>query len=231
MRSKWFDLKEVAMDRRREGISITVIERELGIPRSTLSGWFKNITLTESQRTRLMKNKSDGWKIARINAVKAHNAGKALRLLQAKKEAEKVLSNIAFTPELLDIAFAMLYLGEGSKTNGTTSIASSDPRILRFILSVLKHNYDISTDMVRCELHLRMDQDVLVTKSYWSKELDVPLDRFRYVAFDKRSENKPTYENYKGVCVLQCGNVQIQRKLMYLYTMFCDKVSQIYGGD
>ena len=65
----------------------------------------------------------------------------------------------------------MLYLGEGSKTNGTTSIASSYPTILRFILSVLKQNYGISPGMIRCELHLRLDQNELATKEYWSKEL------------------------------------------------------------
>lgn len=231
MKSKWFDLKEQAMTLRRKGVSMTLIERELGIPRSTLSGWFKTIKLTEDQRTKLMKNKSDGWKIAREKAVIAHQYKKALRVLKAKQEAEKVINKIELTDELLDIAFAMLYLGEGSKTNGTTSIASSDPTILRFILSVLKQNYGISPGMIRCELHLRLDQNELATKEYWSKELAVPIDRFRYVAFDKRSANKPTYDHYKGVCVLQCGNIQIQRKLIYLYTMFCDKVSQMYGGD
>ncbi len=219
------------MTLRRKGVSMTLIERELGIPRSTLSGWFKTIKLTEDQRTKLMKNKSDGWKIAREKAVIAHQYKKALRVLKAKQEAEKVINKIELTDELLDIAFAMLYLGEGSKTNGTTSIASSDPTILRFILSVLKQNYGISPGMIRCELHLRLDQNELATKEYWSKELAVPIDRFRYVAFDKRSANKPTYDHYKGVCVLQCGNIQIQRKLIYLYTMFCDKVSQMYGGD
>ena len=77
------------MTLRRKGVSMTLIERELGIPRSTLSGWFKTIKLTEDQRTKLMKNKSDGWKIAREKAVIAHQYNKALRVLKAKQEAEK----------------------------------------------------------------------------------------------------------------------------------------------
>ena len=36
--------------------SIKFIEKKLGIPRSTLSGWFKNILLTEKQKIKLQNN-------------------------------------------------------------------------------------------------------------------------------------------------------------------------------
>lgn len=229
MKSKWFELKETAITLRKKGTSMTVIERKLGIPRSTLSGWFKTIELTEEQRLSLMKNKQDGWAKARVNAVKAHRDQKTLRLLKAKQEAIETLGKIDLTDEVLDLAFAMLYLGEGAKS-GTTSIASSDPVILKFVLTVLKRNYGVTTDMIRCDLHLRMDQDTNTLKAYWSNQLDIPIERFKYAAFDKRSEGKPTYDHYKGVCVITCGNIAIQRKLIYLYNLFCDKVAAMDVG-
>lgn len=229
MKSKWFGLKETVVALRKEGVSMTVIERKYGIPRSTLSGWFKNVPLTEAQRLGLMKNKQDGWAKARINAVEAHRAQKALRMLSAKQEAIKTLNQIELTDEVLDLAFAMLYFGEGAKS-GSTSLASSDPTILKFVLTVLNRNYGITNEMIRCNLHLRMDQDSAELKDYWSKELNIPLERFRYAAFDKRSAGKPTYTHYKGVCVLYCGNIAIQRKLIYLYTLFCDKVAALGVG-
>ncbi len=226
MKSRWFELKEKAVDLRKNGVSMTVIERELGIPRSTLSGWFKTVSISEEQRLKLMKNKRDGWAKARVNANKALKEKKALRLLRAKQEALVTLDKIKLTDEVLDLAFAMLYLGEGAK-NRTTSLASSDPVILKFVLVVLRRNYGITPDMIRCELHLRMDQDADTLKAYWASELGVPLDRFGYVAFDKRSQGKPTYDHYKGVCVLACGNIAIQRKLIYLYNLFCEKVATL----
>lgn len=229
MNPKWSDLKERAMAQRRKGVSMTLIERELGIPRSTLSGWFKTIKLTESQRTKLMKNKRDAWKIAREKAVIAHQYKKSLRLLEAKQEAEKVINKIELTDELLDIAFAMLYLREGSK-NDTTSLSSSEPKVLRFFLYVLQRNYGIDPNLVRCDLHLRMDQDPVVLKRYWSEQLKIPIERFKYVSFDKRSEGKPTYDCYKGVCVINCGHIAIQRKLVYLYDLFIDKITDIDSG-
>lgn len=226
MISKWHHLKEEAMTLRRSGMSMTVIERRLGIARSTLSGWFKEIPLNEAQRTRLMKNSQDGWKKARERAVESHRAQKALRLLEAKTQALKTLDQIELTDEVLDLAFAMLYYGEGAKS-GTTSIASSDPKILRFVLYVLNRNYAVTPKMIRCDLHLRMDQDGDTLKQYWASQLRLPLECFRYVAFDKRSEGKPTYERYKGVCVIACHRVAIQRKIMYLYKLFCEKIEQL----
>ena len=50
MKSKWYELKENAIKLRQQGFSIGKIERDLGIPRSTLSGWLKNIKLTARQK-------------------------------------------------------------------------------------------------------------------------------------------------------------------------------------
>lgn len=229
MRSRWYELKEAAVALRKTGMSMTVIERKLGIPRSTLSGWFKTVEITEEQRLSLMKNRQDGWQKARENAVLRHREQKALRLLKAKEEALKTLDNIELTDEVLDLALAMLYWGEGAKSGGT-SIASSDPIILRFVLMVLKRNYGVTAGMIRCDLHLRMDQDVSKLKEYWAGELDIPLEGFKHAAFDKRSTGKPTYDHYKGVCVISCGQIAIQRKLIYLYTLFCERVAAIGGG-
>jgi hypothetical protein len=229
MKSKWFEYKDKALELRKAGTSMTVIERQLGIPRSTLSGWFKGVKLTEEQRVSLMMNKQDGWLKARKNAVLSHRAAKEYRLLIAKKEAIKTLGEIELTNSVLDLAFAMLYFGEGAKGD-STSLASSDPVILRFMLTVLKRNYNITPNMVRCDLHLRMDQDANELKEYWSNELRVPIERFKYVAYDKRSTGRATYERYKGVCVIYCGNIAIQRKLIYLYTLFCEKIAELDMG-
>jgi hypothetical protein len=230
MKSRWFDKKETAIALRKSGMSMTVIERKLGIPRSTLSGWFKDVKLTEEQRLSLMKNKQDGWALARVRAVESHRAQKALRLLTAKQAAIETLDKIEISEATLDLAFAMLYLGEGAKKD-VSSIASSEPFILRFVMTVLRHNYGIGPDMVRCDLHLRMDQDGETMKHYWSEQLKIPVERFKYVAHDKRSTGKATYQRYKGVCVLYCGDIAIQRKLIYLYNLFCEKVAHMNEDD
>lgn len=229
MKSQWYELKETVCELRRQGVSIPVIEKKYGIPRSTLSGWFKDIYLSEEQRTKLMENSRDGWKKARASAVLWHNKQKTKRLEIAELQAKEVLDKITLTPEVLDIALAMLYLGEGAKSS-TTSIANSSPSVLRFVLSVLYLNHKVNPDMIRCDLHLRADQDGEELKRYWSKELQLPLKNFKYIAYDKRSVGKPTYSHYKGVCIITCHQIAIQRKLIALYNQFCEKVSQLSVG-
>jgi hypothetical protein len=77
------------------------------------------------------------------------------------------------------------------------------------MFAVLRRNYGILPENLRCNLHLRMDQDAAQLKKYWAGELSIPLERFKYVAFDKRSAGKVTYAQYNGVCVINCGNIAI----------------------
>ncbi len=229
MKSKWFEYKKEVRNLRRQGYSMTHIERTYGIPRSTLSGWFRDIPLSEVQRTKLMKNSQDGWKKARVNAVKWHNQQKKNRLVQADHEANETMKNLELTPEVLDIALAMLYFGEGAKS-GTTSIANSNPVVLRFVLTVLYNNYGIMPDDIRCDLHLRADQDEESIKQYWAQQLSLRIENFKYTSFDQRTKGKPTYEHYKGVCVITCHKIAIQRKLIALYNQFCRTVSENMGA-
>ena len=174
----------------------------------------------------MQKNKEEAWARARVNALKWHRNQKTLRLAEAESDAKQVIERLKLSNDLLDLAFAMLYLGEGAKS-GVTSLASSDPMILRFVLVALERIYATPRTSVRCELHLRMDQSGDEMKKYWSEQLGVPLPQFRYVAHDKRSNGKETYKHYKGVCVVLCKNVAIQRKLISLYNLFCDKVTSM----
>lgn len=225
MKSRWFGIKEKACDLRREGISIRVIEQRLKIPRSTLSGWFRDIKLSKSQKRKLRNDWEKALIKARTRAVLWHNGQKDGRMKKAEVEANEVLARVdVHNSALLDVAFAMLYLGEGFKRSVETGIGNSDPMILNFFLAVLEKNYRLDVTKIRCELHLRADQDAETLKKYWAKALHLPLKSFKYVVKDKRTVGVPTYSRYKGVCLLRCGNVAIQRKLVYLSQKFCGKV-------
>ena len=225
----WFELKEEAITKRRQGVSMTIIERELGIPRSTLSGWFRKIPLSSSQKHLLEQSRRDGWAKARAAAVVSHHRMKEERMKVAYLKAASTLAELDITPSVIELALAMLYFGEGAKAN-TTSISNSNPVILRFFVSCLWQLYAIPPDSLRCDLHLRADQDGNKMKKYWSKELSLPSACFKYVVFDKRTAGKKTYDSYKGVCVISYGNIAIQRKLVLLYTLFCNKVESLGMG-
>jgi len=229
MKSKWFELKSQALSLRGKGRSIRNIENILAIPRSTLSGWFKDVKLTKSQKEILKQRHKKALVKARKGAVKWHNKQKEDRLKIAENEADKTLSKIIKNHEILELSLALLYLGEGAKAGSTTSLGNSDPLILKFFLRVMQIVYNLKIDKISFYLHLRADQNPELMKKYWSKELKVPLSRFRKVSIDKRTIKTKTYSYYKGVCVIDCANVAIQRKLVYISRKFCQKVTENLG--
>ncbi len=230
MRSKWFDLKPKAIQLRKQGRSLRDVELSLGIPRSTLSFWFKDVKLTSLQYKFLENRHKKSLIKARKEAVVWHNQQKRDRLKLAENEAEKTLHKIGKDKETTELALALLYLGEGSKKSPTTSMGNSDPLILKFFLKAIVNVYKIDIEKIRFDLHIRADQNPELLKKYWAKELQAPIHRFLTVSVDKRTVGKFTYPDYKGVCVITCGNIAVQRKLVYIGRKFCEKVSESLGG-
>lgn len=226
MISRWSKHKPTAVALRREGNSIGVIEEKLGIPRSTLSGWFRSVQLTEKQQLKLKQRSDQGLIRARVLAAEWHNTQRNARIDKAAQLAEKTLGCLPDSLAVSELALAFLYLGEGAKTKSRTSLGSSDIRIARFFVRCLREVYDLSDEYIKCYLHLRADQDSDALKSYWSKELKIPLSNFRKSSIDIRTMGKPTYSTYKGVCVIECGKVEIQRRLMYIANSFCDRIGE-----
>ncbi len=224
MQSRFLHLKKKVLVMRTAGKSLREIEAVLGVPRSTLSGWIKPITLTAKQQAKLKLQWHDGLKRSRIQAGLWHKEQKRLRLVNAKNAADNLLKQLKYTPLDIEIALAFLYLGEGAKKSSNTSLGNSNPLILKFFISCLRKLYNVPLADIRCELHLRADQNPTEIKKYWAKELGLPLSSFYGASIDRRTAGRPTYPDYKGVCVVRCGRVALVRRLMYIADGFCNNV-------
>ena len=228
MISKWSGIKEQVIKYRLAGNSLRDAEEKFNIPKATLSGWFKKVKLSSSKKKILHNRWKKALIYARTKSVIWHNTEKRKRIELAEKEGEDFLKRLKFDSNEIEIALAMLYLAEGFKAGCCTGIGNSDPLILNFFIFSLEKNYIFSRNKIKCELHLRADQNTEKIKRYWSKELNIPICNFTSVSVDKRTIGKKTYDHYKGVCVLRCGTVAISRKLVYLGRKFCERI--IMGG-
>lgn len=227
MYSRWASLKNEALTLRRRGYSIRDVEKRLGIPRSTLSGWFHNVSLAPKYKAVLEKRHAESLIKARAEATRWHNAEKAKRVAHAFIAAKKLLTKIGTDKKYLELALAMLYLGEGGKTKNTLTLGNSDLLIVSFYIDALETLYNIPRNTLRIELHLRADQNERVQKRYWSKKIPMPVECFKYTVKDMRTLGRPTYPNYHGVCVVLGGGVAIQRKLLYLARGFAEQTAKI----
>lgn len=226
MTSKWSELKSDAIILRKQGKSLPYVHAKLGISKSTLSYWFKDIILTEKQKEKLDENWKSALIKAREGAVKWHNREKLERLQLAEHEGLDLLSRIDMNDaSITELALALLYLGEGTKAKDETGMGSSDPLILKFFITCLRKIYGVPEDKIMCELHLRADQDPKKMIIFWSKQLHVSKENFTKPYLDKRTKGTVTYNSYKGVCLVRCGKVAIQRKLVYIAKHFCTELS------
>lgn len=225
MYSKWFDKKQSALMLRKRGASIRAVEKKLGIPRSTLSGWFKHIHLSDALERKLLEK----WRLALIRARKKaaerHNTEKEKRIHKAAKEAQAVVKAININHlAVLELALAMLYLGEGTKNSYNIRMANSNPDILKTFIKLLYLTYGIDTRDIRCGLNLRADQNPFKIKRFWSRHLEIPLENFTYIFVDKRTVVSKTYPTYMGVCIVRCGNIALKRRIEAISNQFCRKI-------
>lgn len=231
MQSKWSQVKDKALNLRRRGNSLGFINDKLGIPKATLSGWFKGLEISAAGKARIDKN----WRLrlvsSRKGAVSWHNTQKANRLKDAEDQANITLSNLKpGATDVVELALAMLYLGEGRKDAPNTDMGNSDPLILNFFIAVLLNIYKVPIEKIKADLHLRADQNPVQLKRYWSKAIQLPLKNFKGAYIDKRTVGRPTYPKYKGVCVIHCGHAAVQRKLTFLARLYCERIIKKYLG-
>ncbi len=147
------------------------------------------------------------------------------RIAKAKEEADQVLSNLNLKDKnIAELALAMLYMGEGIKSNDETGMGNSDPLVLKTFLCILRNNYNVDVKKIRCELYLRADQNEDEIKKFWANKLKLPMGNFKYVNFDKRTAGTKTFSDYRGVCLIRCSNVAIQRKLLNISRRFCESI-------
>jgi len=108
--------------RRDEGLSIREITRRLGVSRSSVSLWVRDVPLTPEQRERLRAQNP------RFGGQNLGAAANALRARQRRMQWHEDGRAMARTGDAAFAAGCMLYWAEGSKTRNVAQLSNSDPR-------------------------------------------------------------------------------------------------------
>ena len=203
MRSRYRHLKPRIITLRKSGKTYFEISKIIGIniPKSTLSDWCSSIALSPKQQRRVDRLMMDGTNRGRAIAL-AVNKLKRENYIQAVKDRVSHLAEELKDKNTSKIALAMLYLGEGSKTNkGALMFGNSDPLVINLFLSLLRYCYKIDEGKFRCTLQCRADQDTTKLEKFWAQTTKIPLSQFYKPRVDPRTIGRPSYNlNYKGVC-------------------------------
>lgn len=173
-------LKNKAFDLRNKGYSYNLIANRIGISKSTLSCWFKDIPFSPNNLV-LKRIKTGPY----ISGHKSHEK-KVLNVLRIKKLAKKELGDIS-KRDLWMLGIG-LYIGEGSKTYEMIRIINSDPKVIVLAIKWLKNICHLETKNITIAIHLYPDNDLKKCLKFWKETTNLPIEQFRKTQIDKRQD-------------------------------------------
>ncbi|MFH1281677.1 MAG: hypothetical protein ABIH91_03060 [Candidatus Omnitrophota bacterium] len=209
-------IKHRARNLRNKGWSLGEISLKMRVPKNTLTGWSKDIKLSNEQKKRIKQKILDSGKIGRPLAVAA-NRRKIQQWKESIQNSVKHFENISLeNPKLGKLICGLLYLCEGAKypSSRYLYLGNSDPKIISFFINALRRYYKIDENKLRFSIGYRWDQNFRKLKNYWSKITKIPKSKCLNSIPDIRTKGKPTLKkNYMGICRIVYYNATLQFEL------------------
>lgn len=158
--------QEQARAMRAEGATLLDIARSLGVSKSSVSLWVRDVPFTPSPRRRGPKRS-------------AHPASKAKARQIAELDREGLVRIGTLSDDAFLAAGLALYAGEGSKGQGKVLFANTDPTMVRFFCAWLRAFFGVDEARMRARVYLHVGLDIEAAERFWSELTGVPREQFR----------------------------------------------------
>lgn len=156
-----------ARELRAQAWTLAEIAAELGVARSSVSIWCRDVEFEPKPRSR-------------GNAVNRRphpqHLSKLAEIERLQDEAMARIGNLS-DRDLL-IAGTALYAGEGTKSGSTVGFANTDPDMVRLFLRFLRTFFPIDEQRLRLRLYLHDGLDLDEANRFWSDVTGIPVGQF-----------------------------------------------------
>jgi len=213
--------REKVFELRRLGHSYKKISKNMGIPTSTLSSWFKHEEWSKEIRDRLAVD------------VSFSNPERVKRLAEASRkkweqwhqdcQQEAVQEFPSLKKDPLFLAGLMLYWGEGDRVvkNGIVRLGNSDPEMLKIFYRFLIKSLKLPREQINAWILLYPDLVDSIQKNFWSRTIGMPMGQFKKSITIKG--RRPTKRLSYGVCYIYIHSRKLKEKILKWL-----ELSQIY---
>jgi transcriptional regulator with XRE-family HTH domain len=191
---------------RAQGCSIKEIQQLLGVSRSSVSLWVRDVPLTPEQQAALIER-------IRLGPMRAGvaSAARARERRAAFQEHGRLRARDAST---VYAAGCMLYWAEGGKRRNSVHLTNADPQVLAFFARFLREELDVADDAmsVYCNLfadHLEHQSEI---EQFWLDTLRLPRTALRKSivnVYSKYSQKKRDNKLPYGTCRLVVHSTEI----------------------
>jgi transcriptional regulator with XRE-family HTH domain len=205
-----------------QGLSYGEISERIGVSKSTLSNWLKQIHLAPEQEERIRERMESNQSVFVAYARQINKERFRRARVTAFQSGVGIVSNLPDDNAIHELALAMLYLGEGDKTGNRIQIASVDSHILRYFLWAMEKLYEVHTMQMSFRLNL-----IEVARSlefqmidWWAKQLFCSPSQFMKTQFDRRSKYTNITNDYHGVCTITYNDTYLYERLVGVYSSY-----------
>jgi len=175
---KPLSLKEKAINYRKRGYSYNMISQELGLAKSTLSDWLREIPYNPS------KEVQERIRLGHIKTAQFKHNQRIADIEKMKKLAKKELGKL--TKRDLWLLGIGLYLGEGSKLYERIRVINSDPEIIKLAIKWFREICGLKNENLSIAIHTYPDNNIKDTINYWAKVTRIPKKQFEKTQVDRR---------------------------------------------
>ncbi len=201
--------KEKAFELRKQGKSYKAIKEELGISKSTLSDWFRNVPWSRHLKVSNTKRTRTPEHIASMHKARKEQ----LESLYSQAEGEANVSYETFKKETLFWAGLMIYAGEGEKRSKHNIKVTNSEFYLHSIFIKFACKYlMIEIAQIRCGLILYPDLNASLCKEMWSNALSIPRENFHKTQVIQGKEKIRRLQY--GVAMSIISSTVLKKKLM-----------------
>lgn len=166
--------KRRAIELRIGGKSINEISKQLGVARSSVSLWVRDIELTTDQKNYLSRKGLLVEVVERRRATRLKNEKyKRDAVINA---ARKTIPKI--TNKQLWLIGIMLYWAEGGKTHKLVRFSNSDPRMIKIMMKFFREICNVPEQKFRGYIHIHQHLDHVSAEHYWSLISGIPTNKF-----------------------------------------------------
>lgn len=157
-----------ARELRAQSWTLDDIARELGVAKSSVSKWVRDVEFTPNPRRHNYWTKDNPH---------PQQVAKEQEIERFIREGERTVGRMTDREFLL--VGAALYAGEGFKTGASLGMANTDPAILLAFVHWLRRFFEIDESRLRVRLYLHEGLDLDAAERYWSELLSIPREQFR----------------------------------------------------
>lgn len=179
-------VRDAAFRLRLAGYSYNEIYATLNVPKSTLSGWFKHVVLSDTARIRLESRINLGSAtLIKRNKMQTHKAEQRAREIRA---SAKTKIPVLGKRDLLIIG-TVLYWAEGYKRlkirdgkermSHTVSFVNSDPAMIKAFLRFLREVLSTPLDAIHLTMRLYPHINEENARTYWMNITKLPSSCFQ----------------------------------------------------